>query len=258
MTETRAERAQRDAEAYLDRAFQFLVDDFGYDSIGRIPVTTERVVVRGYINRHAGIQVELSGVPPGETFLGGLRKLKDGVPVPYDDEHFLTFENIALVRRGAHDDLLSHNLNPDGWRGVVNAAVSLVKDNRLLLIGDEWISGDRVRAAWNRHFEREFGFTPDPDGNDAWPMGIFKSKFAFLFDRGFRLVFDTTTLTPHEYLVARELRYESGPESVRIHCADLRDDDWEVTRNGRPIGNYFHATPEEIEAVARLVEAEFL
>jgi len=256
VAETRAERDQREAEAYLDRAFQFLVDDFGYEYIGRIPVTTTSVVVRGYVNRHGGVQIEMSGDPPGVTFLGGLRKLKEGVAGPYDGDHFVRFDDIALVRRGTHDDLLSHNLNPDGWRGVVDTAVRLLKDNRLLVIGDDWIARDRVTAAWDRHFQTRFGFTPNRDHDESWPLSLFKSAFTFLLERGYRLVYDTSTLTPHEYLVTEELQYQSGASLVRIRCLDFRDGEWAVSRDGCDIVGRFRATPEEIKSVAGRLETE--
>ena len=257
MAETIVERNLRDAMVYLDRAMRFLVTEFGYADIGRVPVTTADVVVRGYRNTQAGVQVEVSGHPPGETFVGGLRRLQNGEPLPYDRDHFLSITNLALVRKGRHDDRLDHNSHPRGWKGVVDTAVELLKDNRLLLTGEDWIPGARVTAAWDRHFQREFGFTPDPNVDESWPLNAFKANFAFLLERGYRLVFDATTLTPHEYLVTRELRYESGSDTVRIHRADPRDGgNWAVSRGGRDLTGYFHPTDEEIKSVAGRIEAE--
>jgi hypothetical protein len=150
MNETGAARDQREAEGYLKRVFQFLIDDFGYVDTGRIPVATEDVIVRGYANRHAGIQVEISG-DPGSTLFGGLRKLKDGTPQPYTPDSFVSFEEIAM---------------------------------------------------------------------------------------------------------ARELRYQSGSHTVQIRCVDFREGEWQVQCDNRRIGPVFHASDEEIEAVARLVAAE--
>jgi hypothetical protein len=255
MVETRAERDQREAEAYLDDAFRFLVDEFGYTSIGRIPVTSDEVTVRGYVNQHAGRQVELSGHPPGVTFMGGIRKLRNGAPAPYDRDHFITFEDIAHVRLGELDDRLSHNLNPNGWRGVVDTAVALLKGEPRLLTGDDWVSHSSIAAEWARHFRSNFGFVPSGNGED-WPLGEFKSRFAFLASQGYLITYDTTTLTPHEYAVGRALHYAAGSSTVKIRCIDFRDNDWVVTCDDRPIGGVFKPSTETIAAVASHVAAE--
>ena len=257
MGETRAEREQREAEAYLDRAFQFLVDDFGYTRLGRIPVTTDDVIVQGYANRHAGRQVEISGHPPGVTFHGGIRRLEGDVPEPYGRGRFISFEDVALVRRGELDDRLSHNLNPDGWRGVVDSAVLLLKNNRLLLTGDEWIPLENVRVQWRHHFQRHYGLKVGPLRTDgSWPLDELKAAFEFLLGRGYRLIYDTSTLTPHEYLVGKELRYAAATDVVRIHCLDFREGLWAVDYNGRQIGSSFEVSSEELKSIASIVAAE--
>ena len=255
MAETIVERNLRDAIDYLDRAMRFLVTDFGYADIGRVPVTTDDVVVRGYRNAQAGVQVEVSGHPPGETFVGGLRRLQSGAPLPYDRNHFLSLTDVALVRNRQLDDRLSHNLNPNGWKGVVDAAAELLRNSPTLLNGQDWIAHDSIAGEWRRHFQRTFGFEPAGD-TDGWPLREFKPHFAFLIDRGYVLTYDTSTLTPHEYLVTKELRYESGPRIVTIRCVDFREDEWMVWCDDRPIGGVFHSAPQQIAAHASLVAAE--
>lgn len=251
MTETRAERDLREADAYLDRAWRFLIDDFGYSYIGPIPVTSDEVFVRGYVNAHAGRQIEMSGHPPGVTFFGGLRKLRDGVAAPYDRDHFLSFDDLAMVRRRGIDDRLSHNLNPNGWRGVVDTAVELLKREPDLLAGRDWVSQDSIAAEWWRHFLDKFGFAPGDDLE--WPLSEFKSAFSFLRDRGYQLIYDTTTLTPHEYGVTEALRYVLGPRTVTIECVDFRDGEWHVLHDAEEVGGVFRASREEIDARAELV-----
>ena len=253
MTETRAARDRRDADGYLDRAWRFLIDDFGYAYIGQIAVISDDVTVRGYINQHAGRQIEMSGHPPGVTFFGGLRKLIDGVPAPYDRDHFVSFDDLAMVRRRAIDDRLSHNSNPNGWRGVVDTAVELIKSEPALVAGRDWVPRASVAAEWRRHFLEKFGFAPDDDLD--WPLSDFKSAFSFLLARGYQLIYDTTTLTPHEYGVTDALRYVLGSRTVTIECVDFREGEWQICCDGEAIGGVFRAAPEEINAHAELVKA---
>ena len=218
-------------------------------------MTNDDVVVRGYRNTPAGVQVEVSGHPPGVTFVGGVRRLKNGAPLPYGRDHFLSLTDVALVRNRQLEDRLSHNLNPRGWKGVVDFAAELLRNNPLLLTGQDWIARDSITGEWKRHFLQTFGFEP-ADDTDGRLLGDFKAHFGFLSDRGYVLVYDSDTLTPHEYLVTQELRYESGSRSVKIQCVDFREGEWMVWCDDRPVGGAFHSTPQQIAAHASLVAAE--
>ena len=242
----------RTSEQYLLRAFDFLVSDVGYTAIGRIPVATPEVDVRGWANAEVGIQVELSGSPIGVTFHGLLRRFVAGAPAPYADrEHILELHDIALVREPSLE--LSHNML--GWEGTVDAAARLLRQNAGLLAGRDWITRRQRRRAWGRHMLAAFGIDIGNALPDASELTPFRERFAFLLDRGWSLVRDSDTLSPHEYGEPTELRYEKGTRSVRIVKCDPRDPEWQIHRDGGRFGGMFVPSSDEITRRAAEVAA---
>jgi hypothetical protein len=256
--------------AYVSQAFQFLVTDFAYVDIGSIPVTTPEVQVRGYANAAARVQVEVSGHPMGHTFHGLIRRLIGGAPAPYSDTgQLLEFYEIAMIRQPKLE--LSHNVL--GWEGAVDAAAKLLRDNSDLVTGERWIPRAEIRRAWDRNFARVaglreairrfgwkrvvFGATDaEADMESGSLLDEFRSAFAFLLDLGYELTVDTDLLSPHEYLVAPELRYENGAHHVVIQCVDFRDQEWVVERDGQRVGEIFNGFREEIAPRAAMVRKD--
>ena len=250
MREPRRTVAQRLAieREYLTTAFTFLVSDFGYVDIGRIPVQTESIEVRGWENRHAGVRVEISGYGVSGSFHGLLRRFIEGTPAPYDDrENVLEFWEVALVR----DPSIPMNHNLHGWRPTVDAAARLLRDNDGLITGAEWIARKAVDRAWNRDFHERFGWSPD-DAEKRAPRTLdqMRDGFAFLLERGFELAHDSATLSPHEYADADALRYVRGAQSVHIMRLDFREPEWTVRLDDEPFGPYFVPSAGEIAARA--------
>lgn len=236
---------------YLVGAFSFLVEELGYSPIGDISVATPEVEVLGWRNGVAGVQVELSGQPLGNTLVGVLRRLVDDEPIPYAArEGWIELDEISLVRRGGH---LPGWHAPAGWRGVVDAAADLLRGESDLLTGRGWISRAEVRGAWDEDFERRFGHAPEGSRGTS-PLDRMRGIFDFLRELGYVLVFDSETLSPHEYLVMDQLRYQKGDRFISVQRVDWRDDLWTVIRDGERVGGH-HETPEAIAAqAARLAE----
>lgn len=264
---TKAEEERRHS-AYVSRAFQFLVTDFAYFDIGSIPVTTPDVQVRGYANAAACLQIEVSGHPMGRTFHGLIRRLIGGAPAPYSDTtQLLEFDEIAMIRQPGLE--LSHNLL--GWEGAVDASAQLLRANPDLLTGEGWISRAEIRRARDRDFVKLVGLreairllgwrravlrSGDAEPDSASPLDEFRSAFAFLLELGYEISVDTDLLSPHEYLVAPELRYEKGAHHVVIQRVDFRDQEWVVERDGQQVGQIFHGFREEIAARAAMVRKD--
>lgn len=246
------ERAAR--EAHVLREFEFLVSDHGYRFIGAIPLATAGIDARAWANPAAGVQVEISSVT-GRWFLGILRRLVDGVPVPYADwAGWLEFSRIALARTGE----LEPNHNLDGWPAAVSGGAELLRSNPGLVDGREWISRREGNRAWNRWMSAQYAKW-DWCGEDASrprsPLDPFREAFAFLVGHGYHVTADTDRLSPHEYLVPNGLRYEKDGRSVSILQTDFRDWTWSVAVDGQPIGDPpdFSGSPEEIASRAALV-----
>ena len=244
---TLAERIAIERE-YLTNAFAFLVSDFGYQDIGRIPVQTESIEVRGWENPRAGVRVEVSGYGVYGSFHGLLRRFVDQAPAPYDDrQNILGLWEVALIR----DPSIPMNHNLHGWRPTVDAAARLLRDNDGLLTGADWIERKTIDRAWNRDFRERFGWSPD-DAEKRAPSTLdqMRDQFAFLLERGFVLVHDSGTLSPHEYAEAEALRYLRGARSVHITRLDLREPEWAVRLDDEPFGPHFVPSTGEIAAKA--------
>jgi hypothetical protein len=198
--------------------------------------------------------VEISSAT-GDWFFGLLRRVVGGVPAPYDDwTEWLSFTDIALVRSG--DVGPNHNL--EGWHAAVESGAELLRRNRDLIDGRAWIARRDANRAWNRWMSARHGPSEwrreDAERRFSLLDG-FRERFAFLLALGYALAVDTDRLSPHEYLVPMELRYEKGERSVAIVGIDFRDRTWRVELDGRPVGEpaEFVWSPEEIAARAALV-----
>jgi hypothetical protein len=221
----RPEQERAEAEAFLTESFGFLVSEFGYAPSPPIVLRTADVEVRGYVNPKAGRQVEVSGSPIGYTIAGGIRRFVSGQPAPYDQrDHWISFHEIAEARHPQVVDRLSHNLNPDYWRGAVAETAQLLRNNSDLLTGKGWI---------------------DHKPSDYSPLDEFRAAFAFLLERGFVVTFDTDTLSPHEYLVLDTLRFEKGGHRVEIGAREYYGD-WAVEYDGKLVGALDRSSVKEV------------
>jgi hypothetical protein len=241
-------------EAHVLREYAFLVTDYGYRYVGAVPLVTPGVEARAWSNPEAGVQVEISSVT-GEWFLGVVRRLARGVPVPYSDRTgWFEFDDIALRRSGRPGP--NHNL--EGWNGAVSAGAKLLRRSRGIIEGREWIPRREANRAWNRWMSAQGREKWADDAETESPLDAFREPFGFLADLGYSVALDTDRLSPHEYLVPKELRYEKGRRSVSIVCGDFRDATWRVEIDGRPIGEPpdFFGLPDEIASRAALVAGE--
>jgi hypothetical protein len=241
-------------EAHALRELAFLVTDHGYRFAGAIPLVTAGIEARAWSNAAAGVQIEISSMTGG-WFLGVARRLAGGGPVPYSDRTgWLDFDDIALRRSGR----LGPNHNLDGWNAAVSGGAELLRKSRGIIEGREWIPRREANRAWNRWMSAQGREKWPDDAETESPLDAFREAFEFLVDLGYSLTRDTDRLSPHEYLVPKELRYAKGRRSVSIVCGDFRDATWRVEIDGRPIGEPpdFFGLPEETASRAALVAGE--
>ena len=133
----------------------------------------------------------------------------------------------------------------------MDAAARLLRDNEGLLTGADWIARRAVNRAWSHDFTARFDRSPD-DAAERAPTTLdeMRDHFAFLLERGFVLVHDSATLTPHEYAEAEALRYVRGARSVRISRLDFREPEWAIRLDEKPFGPYFVPSTAEIASRA--------
>ena len=232
------------------RAFEFLVSGYGYTFIGRIPLVTQEIEVRGWENRTVGMRIEVSGYGLSGSFDALLRRFVGGAPASYGDpENVLSLFDVALVR----DPSIPMNHNLYGWRPTVDAAARLLRENAALLTGRDWISHAKAVRARKRDMRERFGWTDTTTARRPSTLDQFRQRFAFLLDLGFVLVHDSATLSPHEYAEPEELRYARHDRSVRMLRVDFRDAEWAIQLDGQSFGPNFIPTPDEITAQAEAV-----
>lgn len=224
--------AQGDREliAVLRETYDFLITDYGYSPPFRIAARIDDCVILAYRNASAGRQVEVSGDPGGYRTHCEILRLVNGEPGGYGADSIAIWE-LRMVREP--QDGAQEPLERDA---ALRRNAGLLKRQSAIVTGKDWIDRDEIRRVVQREWFGKLGIAaPEKDAPSLLDRARHIAAF-LVNERGFTLEFDSSTLSPHEHQMWRELRYRRGTTSIAIVNGDVRvQSEWYVQLNGKTV-----------------------
>jgi len=210
----------------IKNTFQFLTTDLGFELISE--EFDDHKYIGAYVviyrNDEAKLQLEFSA--DQHWFDCEIRRLIDGIPVPYSDKkQVINFNGLAILESNNNYNPSDYVVTGNSLAVVLQNVSQLLKRNKLILTTAQWLDADRLKKLQIDAMIEKFGLPPTiPTQRLDYFKEVKIQAAHFLRQKGFELIFDNSEQPPyaHNSLTERVI-FNRNNVNIEIGAEDWRD-----------------------------------